>query len=168
MAVQINGTPPCPIWAKVARNHETVWLDCSPHQPPSPDPLACSPDLVVVQCAARWWDLKALGWDRLHCPKIASCGDASVLCNLDMVFRNLDVLDRLYVEGHDYVEKYLEWCRTRGVRPTPEKLRFQKLFQSSPSRREGLRLVLPWSDLPGLRRAPEALQAGARPGPPGR
>lgn len=82
---------------------------------------------MVVQCAARWWDLEALGWGRLACPKIASCGDASVLCNLDMVFKNLAVLDRLYVEGHDYVEKYLGWCRNRGVPATPEKLRFQKL-----------------------------------------
>ncbi len=127
VAVQINGTPPCPIWARVAAGHETVWLDCSPHQPPTPDPLTTRPDLIVVQCAARWWDLHKLGWGDLTCPIVASCGDASVLCNLDMVFRNLPLLSRLYVEGYDYVEKYLGWCAERDITPDLEKFRFQKL-----------------------------------------
>lgn len=118
--MQVNGNPPCPIWSGVAAGHDTVWLNCSPHQPPTPDPVELRPDLVVIQCAVRWWDLKALGWDRLRCPIIASCGDAAPLCNLEAVFGNLPLLTRLYVEGRDYIDAY-------GDGPDLHKFHFQKL-----------------------------------------
>lgn len=75
---------------------------------------------MIVQCAVRWWDLKDLGWDRLRCPVIASCGDAMPLCNLEAVFKNLPLLTRLYVEGRDYIDAY-------GHGPDLHKLHFQKL-----------------------------------------
>lgn len=127
VAAQINGTPPCPLWTKVAgSNVETVWLDCNPHIPPKID-LSSHFDLVLIQCAVRWFDLQSLGWDKLTCPIVASVGDASVLCNTEMVFKNLSLLSRLYVEGYDYVEKYLEWCQKHEIIPTPEKLVYQQL-----------------------------------------
>jgi hypothetical protein len=124
VAVQINGIPPCPIWSKIAAEQgiDTLWLDSSPHHPPILEPNL---DLVILQCAVRWFDLAALGWTGVQCPIVASCGDASPLCTTDTVFRNLPLLSRLYVVGYDYFEKYKSWSYGR---PTHlHKFRYQHL-----------------------------------------
>ncbi len=128
IVAQINGIPPCPIWSKLAKQHnfETIWYECSPHAC-GEDIVPLKPDLVVIQCAVRWFDLRQLNWDQLNCPIVASCGDALPLTNQEAVFKNVSLLTRLYVEGFDYVEAYEKWCAVHRIIPQTEKLVYQQL-----------------------------------------
>lgn len=92
--------------------------------------MALQPDLVIIQCAVRWWDLHSLGWAKLRCPIVASCGDALPLCNTAAVFGNLPLLTRLYVEGYDYIDWHAEtvhYPSFEAFQAQHSKFRYQQL-----------------------------------------
>jgi len=120
--VQINRLGPCPVFEEIAKSlgFEVIWFT------PELDPTIIDPHVVILQCAAQWYDLHTLKYDKLQCPIVASCGDASTITNLDAVFNNLDIITHLHVEGYDYFDKYSEWC-VQNNKPKYNKLIFQKL-----------------------------------------
>lgn len=103
--VQINRNGPCPVLEAIAKEHNynIIWFD---HQQ---NHLDIRPDLVIVQCAVQKHHFHDFGWQNLHCPIIASCGDAATITNLNAVRSNLPILTELYVEGYDYFDYFKEY-----------------------------------------------------------
>lgn len=106
VAVQINGVPPCPIWSQIAKEHgvESIFIDY--HQ--SIDLIPHRPDLIVTQGWTHTRDFYEMGWDRIGCPIVGSCGDSLALTQLGTLFRNVLLMSRVHVVGQDYIERYVQ------------------------------------------------------------
>lgn len=48
-----------------------------------------------------------MGWDKLKCPIVGSCGDSMALTQTAVLFKNSKLMSKIYVVGQDYIADYI-------------------------------------------------------------